>query len=121
MKLTTRHELIDWLEDNAPLPRISRAISMGKTELLGGFTPIPPTGEGGWIITVESAFHQVYTVAIFPPTLGRRGMILGYRAIEIPVIPWENWVGDKSKNPMYRGDRPELYKEHKKNEIKKSH
>lgn len=106
MHIHTRDNLIEWLEDNAPYKGIRRALVYGTNENLGGFKNIPPGCVGGWIVRIRSKHNREWIVAVGENI---KGKYISYILIGTP-IPWESWEGNKSSNPLYRGDNPEAYK-----------
>lgn len=106
MQIRTRNDLIYWLMNHAPRRAIARAMEEGKIEVCGGFSRIPCTPcRDGWIIRITSIFNKTWIIAVKPQ------LWEGYRAYIIPKIPWEYYIGDKSDNKLYKGDKPEEYKE----------
>ena len=101
----TRNDLIEWLENNDPYPRIKRALSEGQVENLGAFERIVPGSKPGWIIKVTSIHNKIWYIVI---EVRSKGII---HIWEINTVPWEFWIGDQSKNKLYQGDNPKKYKE----------
>lgn len=107
MVIRTRNELIEFIEDNAPTKAILRAV-LNYNENLGGFIRSGVSNSKGWIVTVLSKFGRQWLLAIHPLKSG----ISGYKIwILFGEVPWKYWEGDKSENPLYQGDYPEIYKE----------
>ncbi|KKN71959.1 hypothetical protein LCGC14_0416050 [marine sediment metagenome] len=105
--LRTRNDIVKFVEDYPPLPRIGRAIVMGETELLGGFTD---TGFGpGWILRVTSPHKVSWNVVISPQGMGSAILRITNR------IRWKNWSGkiDREVPSIYDGDNPTKYMEAK--------
>lgn len=82
---------------------ITRSFAEGTIELLGGFQHVPPFNSPGWIIRTRSLFKKYYYVAL---------IIQGFetRIFIVNKVPWQYWDGETSKNKIYQGDRPELYR-----------
>ena len=102
-----REKLLDWLEANPPtgMPRIARAMQDGRVELLGVFSPIPPFAHSGWVVKVVSRYGVVWHVVISLDEANKK-----YFSFLIDNIPWDNYCGEQSSNPLYQGDKPEKYK-----------
>ena len=112
-----RQQLINWVTKNINDPVIQRALEWGRVENCGGFNPLSETSSGilpGWIVAVTSVRNKTYYIAV---VLDQYEM----RWHRLKQVPWCHWVGDKSSNPVYQGDKPEVYKvlkEHEKNQAK---
>ena len=106
MHIRTRNDLIKFLEENAPRRAIARALQEGQVENLGAFQPIPPSPFSGWIVKVTSKFNKTWYIAVH---VYYHSCIPTTRIID--VVPWEKWIGHKSKNKLYMGDKPLQYKE----------
>lgn len=93
-----------WLEKNCSRKAIVRALSSeGETELLGGFKPILPTVQPGWIVKITSEHNKVWNVAII--AYQNR---YGIRILE--EVPWKNWIGDfPGESNLMNGDFPAKY------------
>lgn len=103
-----RTGLIELVARSAPIPSIARAAVTGQVEVFGGFSEIPPGGSG-FIIQVTTEHGQEFRVAVIPRTDTHT-----YQIVLVEHVPWENWVGDSVNTDgysIYRGDRPEKYKE----------
>lgn len=109
MHIRIRSDLIHWLESNAPTGAIARAIQEGSIENLGAFERLSRTNpDSGWIVKVTSRFNRVWYVAV-RVNLNVKGTF--YASIfRGKSILWEYWCGDRSKNKLYQGDDPKLYK-----------
>jgi len=102
----SRTHVILWLEKNCSRKAITRALYEGQVEFFGGFNPIPPTTQPGWIMRVTSAHGRTWYVAII--CYDRR---YGIRILK--DVPWDKWHGTDSRGvfgpSLYRGDHPEKY------------
>ena len=104
-RLNTRKQFLSWLtREMACLNRrsISRALEDPSTitELLGGFSAIPPSGSPGWIVRVTSRNRSVWNIAVLAHK-DRYGIRL------VKSVPWENWTGGKTQ--VCEGDNPTRY------------
>lgn len=104
----TRDHIIAWLEKHCPRKSIVRAINEGTTELLGGFSQIPPSNRSGWIIRVTSVPGRVWLVAVSP-----NKSQTDYE-IRLPKeVPWKFWCGHLvsswAASHTCCGDKPWLY------------
>ncbi|KKM80084.1 hypothetical protein LCGC14_1343430 [marine sediment metagenome] len=105
----TRDHIIAWLEKHCPRKSIVRAINEGTTELLGGFSQIPPSNRSGWIVRVTSVPGRVWLVAVSP-----NKSQTDYE-IRIPKeVPWAKWSGVTGPylsigGLLMYGDKPWLY------------
>ena len=104
----SRLHIVSWLEDTCPRPAIVRALNEGQVEFFGGFNPVPPTTDPGWIICVTSVYGRIWYVAV----IAYRDHY-GIRILR--DVPWDKWYGTDSRGifgpPLYRGDHPEEYLE----------
>ena len=102
----SRLHIVSWLESNCPRPAIVRSLREGNTEFFGGFNPVFPTGQPGWILRTTSAHGKVRYVAI----LAHRNHY-GIRILR--DVPWGNWVGTQKngefKGQLFSGDDPTSY------------
>ena len=106
MRIRTRNDLIKFIEDNAPFTMILRA-ALIHNENLGGFSRLSINHGSGWIVRLTSKFNRQWLIGVAPD----KTLTSKYRIwILSNVVPWEFWEGDKSKNPLYRGDHPKEYK-----------
>ncbi len=87
----SRTHIILWLEDHCPRPAITRALYEGEVEFFGGFDPVPPTSDPGWIIRVTSVHGKIWYVAV----IAYRDHY-GIRILR--DVPWGNWQGSTAKN-----------------------
>ena len=98
--------LILWLENNCARKAITRALYEGQVEFFGGFDPIPPTTQPGWMLGIKSAHGKIWYVAVI--CYDHR---YGIRILR--DVPWGNWHGTDSRGKLgphlYRGDHPEEY------------
>jgi len=60
----SKTHIILWLENNCSRQAIVRALYEGQVEFFGGFKPIPPTTQPGWILRVTSARGKTWYVAV---------------------------------------------------------
>ena len=109
MHITTRNDLIKWLEDNAPYPAIRRALVYGTNENLGGFSNVI-FNSPGWIVKVRGRVQE-WLIAVADAYYVNKRLPLNFVAYVIKEVPWKHWEGDKSENPLYQGDYPDKYKE----------
>lgn len=110
--INSKDSLLKYIEDYCPRKAIVRALLQdGSAELLGGFSPIPPTDRSGWIVRVRSRFGKTWLVVVIP--IRKR---IDYEIRIIKEVPWANWVGtwgpymDSMIGSLYYGDRPWVYK-----------
>lgn len=89
--ILNREQLITWLKRNVKDRPIQDTLANEDTILYGGFDPLPGSKVAGWIIKIGE--HYVCISATRPPRW--------WRAKE---IPWENYVGRTSDNPIVRGE-----------------
>lgn len=103
----TRNQLLDWIEKHIVIGKIKRAMQDMPVENLGAFgTPVRGFREPGWIIKVILPLTKVvkYVCVIVIED--------GYRIIVTEAEPlWETWAGEGCENSVYCGDHPEIYKE----------
>ena len=108
-KLRTRNNVVDYIKHHCTNRSIQRSIESGKLEFLGGFRPIPPGTDPGWILRCHSPITKKHwNVAIIA-----LGSSTNYKICVIPKIQWENWIGDESGLELYRGDDPNKYESFK--------
>ena len=104
----SRTHIILWLENNCPRPAIIRSLYEGQVEFFGGFDPVPPTSDPGWILRVTSAQGKIRYVAV----IAYRDHY-GIRILK--DVPWGDWAGMHSqglvRNHLYSGDYPAEYQE----------
>ena len=106
--LRTRNEIMQWLEDNAPRPAITRAMQDGSAELLGVFRHVSPCRTMGWIVEVITKHGTVWHVAIKPTQFTG-----DYVSHVVGRVPWEHWMGDTGEGQnkqLCAGDNPEKYR-----------
>jgi hypothetical protein len=99
--ITNRQQLLEWLEDNAPSSTL-RAVRDGQVELLGLFDPIPSSSNPGWILVVTSAI----TKRIWNVVVSMQNVKPFYYTWMIEEVPWKNWIGYQTDNPLHLGDHP---------------
>ena len=100
-----KQQLLKFLEQNIKDRVLQNVLDSGVVEFLGGFRPLLKDIPG-WIVQLTSCHNTVYNIGIFEDI--NIGKLRWFRLTE---IPWENWVGDKSENRLYQGDKPEKYLE----------
>lgn len=105
MRIRTRNNLIEFIENNAPTKSIFRAV-LNHNENLGGFRRFDWQLGGGWIVRVTSKHNRQWLLAIH----FNENTFSGYLIWVISKVPWQYWEGDKSENPLYQGDDPITYK-----------
>jgi len=100
----SRLHIVSWLEKTCPRKAIVRALSEGIVEFYGGFNPVPPTTDPGWVIRVTSVYGKTWYVAI----IAYRDHY-GIRILR--DVPWGNWCGSMAKNrtALMNGDNPTEY------------
>lgn len=98
----TRAELILYVGQRATSRACRRAMDEGRVELLGGFAPLPPRSQPGWMLRVLSKHGRTWFLA---------ATVNADRPFECDVweadfIPWENWIGDPKRDvsTIYEGD-----------------
>lgn len=102
MRIRTRDNLIEFLEENA-FGRYLRALQ-NYNENLGAFSRIFNSHAPGWIVKVTSKYGDIYYLAAIKESF------CSVFAVLYKQISWKYWIGDKSENPLYQGDYPEKYK-----------
>ena len=102
VRFQNRNDLIDYVAKHSNDYTIRRSVIEGKVELLGGFSCIPPSTEGGWILCVTSIHDRHWNVAIVVDK--KRPLVF-----TISDPPWKLWCGDLSTHELMRGDYPETY------------
>lgn len=103
-RIRTRSELLWYVAEHAPSGACRRAVVEGEVVVLGGFTPIQPWGEPGWIVKVVSVHGKMWLVAV---TIHVRNH--HYRVGVIEKIPWDKWLGFRGFTFVYdliQGDIP---------------
>jgi len=106
IRFETKNSLIKWLINNCPRPLIVRSLQRSGAECLGGFSPVPPSTERGWILRVTSPHGRTIIVAVLAYKDKPR---YGIRILK--NVPWEHWIGDNYRiDGLYTGDNPSLYK-----------
>lgn len=105
----SKTHLILWLESHCPRPAIVRALYEGQVEFFGGFDPVLPTSDPGWILRTTSAHGKIRYVAV----IAYRDHY-GIRILR--DVPWGNWVGISFwdgdvgfRAQLYSGDNPDEY------------
>lgn len=104
MHIRNRNDLIKFLEINAPLRAIARAVQEGQVENLGAFKQVFPGSAPGWIVKTISKFNKTWYVAI-------QASDHDFKIRIIDVVLWKFWIGEFANNKLYRGDKPLQYKE----------
>lgn len=102
----SRTHVILWLENNCSRKAITRALYEGTVEFYGGFNPVPPTKQPGWIMGIRSAYGKIFYVAVI--CYDRR---YGVRILR--DVPWDRWVGTFAwggfRAQLHSGDNSEEY------------
>jgi len=105
MKIRNREGVINLILERHPSRSVLRAITEGTVEFLGGFSPVPPGSDPGWILRCNSPItYKHWNVAVVAKD-GKANYVLRL----VQKIPWQNWVGDTGNPRLYRGDHPEKY------------
>jgi hypothetical protein len=109
----SRQHLISWLQDNLSDRVLQNLLQGGgELELLGGFSPLPGSSNPGWIVSLTSyQTGQAHYICI--GVCQKTGKIRWWKT---KGVEWKNWDGNKTENPLYQGDNPEIYKRWLKNE-----
>lgn len=106
MRIRTRNDLIKFIEDNIPTSGLLRAL-LHYNENLGGFSKLPVGQSSGWIVKVVTPLTRRENYIVVQPLRTK----LGYKIwILLAPVPWEYYDGDSSKNELYQGDQPEIYR-----------
>lgn len=105
----TRDQLLDWLSANVGDPVLSKAISDGQVEVLGGFAPLPTSANSGMLVELTTEFGTRYLIAVAEDRK-RIGRFYWFRA---PFVSWPDWIGDRSVGQLFQGDRPDVYTDYK--------
>lgn len=100
-RIHSRHQLIEWLAENAPTITTRRAMrEEWPIELLGFFSQLPGSSYPGWIVIIKS-----------PVTSKLRLIAISSRPIKpfhtswlITEIPWKYWKGENANNILNKGD-----------------
>ena len=102
----SRTHIILWLAETCPRKAIVRALSEGSVEFFGGFNPVPPTSDPGWIMRVTSIYGKTWYVAV----IAHRDHY-GIRILK--DVPWGCWVGTtldiEFRAQLFSGDHPAEY------------
>jgi len=102
----SRLHIVSWLEKTCPRKAIVRALREGQVEFFGGFNPVPPTTDPGWIIRVTSVYGKIWYIAI----IAYRDHY-GIRILK--DVFWGSWVGTfpqgTPRTQLFSGDNPEDY------------
>lgn len=102
----SRLHIVSWLEKTCPRKAIIRALSEGQVEFFGGFNPVPPTAQPGWIMRVTSAHGRTWYVAVIAYQDQNR---YGIRVLR--DVPWSSWCGMGFRTQLFSGDNPDEYEE----------
>lgn len=98
---TTRSELIAFAYDRVSRG-CQRALQCGQVEVLGGFAPLLPRAQPGWLIRVTSVNGTVWLIAVsVHPEQPWECDVW-----EADFILWANWIGDPKRqvSTIYEGD-----------------
>ena len=100
----SRLHIVSWLEKNCPRKAIVRALREGSVEFYGGFNPVPPATDPGWVMRVTSVYDKTWYVAVLC-----HDCRYGIRILK--DVPWQFWVGSTAKNrtTLMNGDHPTEY------------
>lgn len=101
----SKTHIVRWLENNCPRKAIVRALYEGQVEFFGGFKPISPTTQPGWIMRVTSAHGRIWYVAVI--CYDHR---YGIRILR--DVPWDKWIGSTyvtNRSALMNGDHPIEY------------
>ncbi len=102
MRFRDKNELIEHIRSHSPRRAIVRAIDHAATvTLYGGFTQVPPSKYGGWVLTVQSQWGMLWHVAILTGPEQLEGHVM-----VINEIPWDKWRGDDAKSEVAIGEVP---------------
>jgi cytochrome b561 len=100
-RIINRQTLFDWIISNAP-SLVRRAAERGHILLLGGFSSIPPSNSGGWIVQVTSHNGIKYIGAVLPCPRNT------YKWMQITRVPWESYLANEQSSDLMKGDMFEL-------------
>jgi len=100
-----RGELINWLLENCPRPRIVRAMLKypEQVEVLGAFSALGKKQQPGILVRVTTD-RATWQVAVCP-RLGQ-----SHAVYILHEVPWKFWTGDIHALPVLQGDNPAEYK-----------
>ena len=102
MHFRTPHDVITYLLDNSPYRSMTRAMTEGKVEFLGGFYNVIPFNEGiinrpGWIIKVTSVYRRAWIMGVIPDEVSH-----SFRLVRLDEVPWKFKL-PKNGNPLFDG------------------
>ncbi len=104
--IRTKEQAIVHIEQHLVHSTARRAIAEGSIEWLGGFKHIPPGNGPGWILRARSRFGNTFYVALLLSARKKFTLVTGI----VFSVPWKYWDGGESKDTLYCGDRPHLYR-----------
>ncbi len=104
MRVCSRHNLVQWVIDNAP-SRISRHVDESGLLSFGVFDKISPDVGGGWLVRMISPrTGGIYYCAVIPVKPEKYEL----KIISPESVCWENWGGGGVKCNLENGDIPQL-------------
>ena len=106
LHLTSRSDLIDFLEGHVTPPSIKRGISEDRIEVLGMFSGIGRVEHRAILTRISSKFGKIWIVALI---LFPRSPITAVYLEE--NIDWSAWLGDEHPDSFLAGDNPDVYRE----------
>lgn len=97
----SRSSLLEYVENHSPTRAIQRAMVYGTVRLLGGFSPLPPSSTGGWIVEITSHHGKKWFIGVYPT---KRGAVCK----TLSQVPWKNYRGSTNhkKGSLEGGDDP---------------
>ncbi len=88
-RIHNRHNLINWLAENAPTHTTRRLICTTSVELLGFFSLLPGSSYPGWIVIVTSPLTgKGWKIAV-----SSRPSKPYHTSWLIEEVPWIGWAG----------------------------
>lgn len=105
--IRTREQLLAWICQHTYSPATKRLLTTGcDMEVLGSFASVGIVERPGWVVKIVSPSKKKWYVIVFVCDRVYR--------LHVPYgnynVPWEHWDGDKSKNKLYTGDNPDIYR-----------
>lgn len=98
----SRDDLIAVVRDHAPTRACERAIGEGRTEVLGGFTPVE--GFPFLLLRVTSRFGKAWLLGLqFKESHNTM------KPIWPETVPWADWDGRVGGRSLKDGDDPKRY------------
>jgi len=99
--IRTRADLVRVIAHHCPTRACERAVSEGRTTVLGGFTP--PGDFPQWIVEVESERGNRWYIAIKCDEETYRFVPHWYQEAD---LPWAYWDGTSNGSRLVDGERP---------------